>query len=442
MSEKTRSIVERYLLPGLLAVALVAVSLWAARQRAQAQSYRTAVESTYAQAYGELTDDLYELENTLSKLLAVSSPSQYVLLLDEVWRLSGSAVSNMSHLPVSHVDTAELNQFIVRLGDYAHALTKKAVRGGVITEEDSANIAKLRDSCASLAAEHEQKLSAGEIPTGSEDVYFVQSEETEYKDSDDIAKFPTLIYDGPFSESSEKLEPLGISGPEVDQGAAEQKAESVTGLDMTFSGTNEGQIPTYEFSFSDENGKWAEASITKQGGLLLYYMSSASGDAEGKPDEEEGRKYRDIALARLRELGYENMQSTYAQYYGGVAVINFAAVQDGVILYSDLVKVWVDKESQKVCGIDARNYLFSHRQRTLSQPAISEEEARSMLSSNLTVQSHAMALIPVTPETEVLCHEFKCTLGEDSYIIYVNAANGEEEQIFKIIDSEDGQLVI
>lgn len=442
MSEKTRGVIERYILPGLLAIALVAVSLWAVRQRAQAQSYRTAVEAAYAQAYGELTDDLYELENTLSKLLAVSSPSQYVLLLDEVWRLSGSAVSNMSHLPVSHVDTAELNQFIVRLGDYAHALTKKAVRGGVITEEDTQSIAKLRDSCASLAAEHEQKLSAGEIPAGGEDGYFVQSEETEYKDSDDIAQFPTLIYDGPFSESSEKLEPRGVSGAEVDQGTAEQTAERITGMDMTFSGTNEGQIPTYDFSYSDDSGNWAEASITKQGGMLLYYMSSATGNAEGKPEDEEGRKYRDTALAKLRELGYENMQSTYAQYYGGVAVINFAATQDGVILYSDLVKVWVDRESNKVCGIDARNYLFSHVTRELAQPAVSQEEAQGMLSSSLAVQSHALALIPLTPETEVLCHEFKCTLGEDSYILYINAANGEEEQIFKIIDSEDGQLVI
>ncbi|MBR5291568.1 MAG: germination protein YpeB [Clostridia bacterium] len=442
MSEKAKSILEKYLIPALLAIALVAVSLWATKQRAQAQSYRTTVEAVYAQAYGELTDDLYELENTLSKLLAVSSPSQYVLLLDEVWRLSGSAVSNMSHLPVSHVDTAELNQFIVRLGDYAHALTKKAVNGGVITDEDSANIAKLRDSCASLAAEHEQKLSAGEIPTIGEDTYFVQAEESQYKDSEDIAKFPTLIYDGPFSESSEKLQPMGVSGAEVDQGTAEQTAERITGIDMTFAGENQGQIPAYDFSFSDESGNWAEASITKQGGMLLYYMSSAMGNAEGRPDDETGRKYRDIALAKLTELGYGNMQSTYAQYYGGVAVINFAATQDGVILYSDLVKVWVDRESSRVCGIDARNYLFSHRQRELPQPDVSREDAQSMLSSNLTVQSHAMALIPITPETEVLCHEFKCTLGKDSYILYINANNGREEQIFKIIDSEDGQLVI
>ena len=442
MSERAKSIIQRYLLPGLLAIALVAVSLWASRQRARAQSYRTAVEAVYAQAYGELTDDLYQLENTLSKLLAVSSPAQYVLLLDEVWRLSGSAVSNMSHLPVSHVDTAQLNQFIVRLGDYAHALTKKAVRGGIITGEDTAAIAKLRDSCASLAAEHEQKLSAGEIPSGDEDVYFVESEETQYKDGEDIARFPTLIYDGPFSESSEKLQPRGLTGPQVDQTGAEQTAERIAGLDMTFSGMSEGQIPAYDFSFSDEKGNWAEASVTRQGGMLLYYMSSAAGNAEGRPDEETGKRYRDIALEKLGELGYGEMQSAYAQYYGGVAVINFAPVQDGAILYSDLVKVWVDRETQRVCGIDARNYLFSHRPREIGQAAVSQEDAEGMLAPSLQVQSHAMALIPVTPETEVLCHEFKCTLGEDSYIIYINAANGQEEQIFKIIDSQDGQLVI
>ena len=442
MREKTVVMLKKYALPILLAVALTGVSLWAFSQRALAKSYKNAVQNGYMQAYGELTDDLYELETALSKLMAVSSPAQYVLLLDEVWRLSGSAVSNMSHLPVSHVDTAELNQFIVRLGDYAHALTKKAVNGGMITEEDTENIAKLRNSCASLAAEHEQKLSAGEIPDGESDAYYVQAEETQYKEGEDIAKFPTLIYDGPFSESSEKLQPLGLKGAEVDQQTAEGIAENIAGMDLTFSGANEGQIPAYEFSLSDESGSWAEVSVTKQGGMLLYYMSSPAGNAQGKPEEAEGRKYRDIALAKLRELGYGEMQSAYAQYYDGVAVINFAAVQDGVLLYSDLVKVWVDRESQRVCGIDARNYLFSHRQREFAQPQVSKEEAQSMLSSALQVQGHAMALIPVTPETEVLCHEFKCTLGEDSYILYINAANGREEQIFKIIDSEDGQLVI
>ena len=136
------------------------------------------------------------------------------------------------------------------------------------------------------------------------------------------------------------------------------------------------------------------------------------------------------------------MRSTYAQYYNGITVINFAAVQDDVILYSDLVKVWVDRQTKQIVGMDARNYWFSHTRRDLPEPQVTEQEAREMISSNLTVKSVELALIPITPETEKLCYEFKGTFSEDSYIVYINVLTGDEEQIYRIIDSDQGQLVI
>ena len=51
-------------------------------------------------------------------------------------------------------------------------------------------------------------------------------------------------------------------------------------------------------------------------------------------------------------------------------------------------------------------------------------------------------MIPLTPETERLCYEFKCTMNGDSYILYIDAQDGSEAQVFRIIDSEDGTLVI
>ena len=45
-------------------------------------SYKNLAKESYVRAYGELTDDLYDMESTLSKLTAVNSPAQYVLLLD------------------------------------------------------------------------------------------------------------------------------------------------------------------------------------------------------------------------------------------------------------------------------------------------------------------------------------------------------------------------
>ena len=94
----------------------------------------------------------------------MNSPAQYVLLLDEVWRLSGSAVSNMSQIPNSHVDTSDLNTFIVRLGDYAHALTKKVVRGTMVSQEDLQTISELRSTCAALATQYGEKMQSGDIP--------------------------------------------------------------------------------------------------------------------------------------------------------------------------------------------------------------------------------------------------------------------------------------
>ena len=44
-----------------------------------------------------------------------------------------------------------------------------------------------------------------------------------------------------------------------------------------------GKIPAYQFSMSNEDGTWAEAAVTKQGGKLLWYMSPCKGNTEGKP---------------------------------------------------------------------------------------------------------------------------------------------------------------
>ncbi|MBR5009118.1 MAG: germination protein YpeB, partial [Clostridia bacterium] len=134
--------------------------------------------------------------------------------------------------------------------------------------------------------------------------------------------------------------------------------------------------------------------------------------------------------------------AAYAQYYQGVAVLNFAPRQAGVILYSDLVKVYLDRETEEVMGLDARNYRLNHRTRDLPKPRIPEKQAADYVSDSLQVEQTSLALIPLTQQTEVLCYEFKATKDETFYIVYINALSGEEEQIFEVINSEEGDLVV
>lgn len=89
--------------------------------------------------------------------------------------------------------------------------------------------------------------------------------------------------------------------------------------------------------------------------------------------------------------------------------INFAALQDDVTLYPDLIKVSVAMDNGEILGFDARGYLTNHHQRTFEKPALSMEEAQKKVSPNLTVKNGKMAVVPSTSLTEKLCYEFVCT---------------------------------
>lgn len=495
--DKTRRILTSIVVPVVLGAALIVVSFWGAGQASKADQYRLNTENMYRRCYYELADNLSKMQVTLEKLMIANSPPQYVMLLDDLWRSSGSSEGLMSQIPTSHPDTMELNSFIVRVGDYAHALTKQVLAGHMISEEDVAQLEQLQQACAEIAQKFRERIDSGNLALEAlnSDGYYSSEVETgdaaqnpqageqtqaespglqeedegqspglqEGEESEESMgpepqegdegqqggeesenKYPTLIYDGPFSESSQKREPQGVTGQEIDVNKAQQIAAELLGEGASVESTGEsnGTIPTFEFAGKFSDGREADISITKVGGCVLSFMSTATGSEEGKASKEQTESFRKAGDEFLKKLGYKNMTSTYAQFYAGAAVINFAAKQGDVILYSDLVKVWVDRATASVIGIDARNYLMSHKEREIDTDIVSKEEAQSMVSSRIKVESVALALIPITTQTEKLCYEFKGTYKDVSYIVYINAKTLDEEQIFKIIDSEDGQLVV
>lgn len=433
----------RVALPMVLAAALIVTAVWGNGQRALAENYRLNSENIYRRAFTELCDDMANMQTALGKLRVSSSNGQYMLLLDDIWRLSGSCVSLMSQIPSSHIDTYELNSFVVRIGDYAHALTKKALNGEERTDDDNEQLNALYESCASISHELNERLSIGDVPSAAitNEDYYESAYSSEEKETDDIDKFPTLIYDGPFSESSEKREARGLTGDKVSADTARSEAERLTGTaDMVSDGETGGTIPTYDFRATLTDGTEVSAAISKQGARLVWFMGSASGNENGIPDEARYERLKAAAQEWLGRAGYYNMKATYAQFYSGAAVINFAATKDDIILYNDLVKVWVDMQTEAVIGADARNYLFSHEERELDSPLLSIEEAEARVSVNLDIEERALALIPITVETERLCYEFKGRCGNDEYIVYIDALSGEEAQIFVIINTENGRL--
>lgn len=444
MSDRTKDIITRVVIPLVLVVAVVSLAFWGAQQRALADEFRYTASTMYRRAFTELCTNMGDLQTALGKLRVVNSPTQNVLLLDDIWRLSGSCVSLLSQIPSSHLDTGELGQFITRIGDYAHTLTKKALSNETAAEEDRRQLDELYARCGEIAADLNDRLAIGDVPMAAitQDEFFTAVNDT-YASTEDISKFPTLIYDGPFSESTEKQEARGVSGKGVTPEEAKQIALRLANLGSFDSeGDSNGTIPAYDFHGSYGDGREVDVSITKTGGMMLWMMSSATGTASGVPGDETVTKLRQAGLEWLAKQGYQSMEATYAQYYGGSALFNFAFVQDDAIIYNDLIKVWVDVETYEVIGADARNYLFSHVERNITPPALSPEEAEARVSVNLEIESRKLALIPVTPTTEKLCYEFKGRCAGDEYIVYIDAQTGDEQQVFVIINTENGQLTL
>lgn len=84
---------------------------------------------------------------------------------------------------------------------------------------------------------------------------------------------------------------------------------------------------------------------------------------------------------------------------------------------------------------------MNHKERTLPQQYITEEEARNSLAPNLTVKNVKLALIPSESDKEYFCYEFLCTgtRGED-ILVYVDALTGVERDILLLLYSDGGTL--
>src|SRR5699024_6200031 len=179
----------------------------------------------------------------------------------------------------------------------------------------------------------------------------------------------------------------------------------------------ESSIPVdcYEFSVT-ANGYSMSAGVTKAGAQVLYMLPNEDvteavlSDAEGV----------EAARAFLAARGYGEMHASYFSRYDGILTVNFAAVQDDVVLYPDLVKVQVSLRDGAVIGLEAGGYLRNHVRRDLTLPALSREEAVARLGGRLTAEEARLCVIPENAE-EYLCYEIQAQDASGQYLVYIDA---------------------
>lgn len=437
---------KRMILPLALSAALVVSLGLNLYQRKSGQTLRTQIAATRQRALLEAVDALQDVEVRLSKLLVSTGTAQSVALLTDTARQAGEAQQNLSQLPLRHAAVSETMTFVNQLGDYAQVLSEKMLDGAALSTQDTEQIAALLESCAQL----NMQLSAlsGQIMDGTaiaDTQMWADAEEApspleQAAGSHNGIDYPALIYDGPFSDGRHDATPRGLFGDEVSREEAREVVRRFVGtqrvteiLDTADSG---GTIPAYGFQVTADDAV-LDVYVTRRGAQVLFMMPENAAYAAQKSMEE--CIVAAYEFLTLREYGH--MEPSFYQSYNGMAVINFAAVQDDVLLYPDLVKVQVRMDTGEVVGIEANNYLMNHVQRTSLAPALTEEEASAWVSEMLEIERIRLCLIP-QESSERLCYEFSGTYAGLYYLVYIDASSGEQAEVLRIVDVDGARLTI
>ena len=419
------------------------------------KEYRQASENSYNQAFFEVVDYVQNVEVYLAKALISKSPEHGAETLTNVWREANLAQSYLSMLPIESRELENTEKFLNQVSDYSYSLSRKNIYNESLSEEDFNNLkelhgysVELENTLNQLSADlNEGRFSWGEL-TKKGTVAFAKQVDNISKESfsnleENFHEYSGLIYDGAYSEHLTGIEKKGLTGEDIEEEKAREKVEEFIGKDniQEIEGLGyieNATIPSYDFLVKNNDSETINISISKKGGHIISMNSNRDVTVEAISQEEANEKGKQF----LEEKGFTNMKETYFLKQEGIVTINYAYVQDDVIMYADLIKVKIALDNGEVLGIETTGYLNNHTTRDLSNIKITKDEAREKINKNLEIQSEGMAMIPTEWQTEILCYEFKGNVENREFLVYINAENGREEDILIITDTPNGTLAM
>lgn len=335
--------------------------------------------------------------------------------------------------------------FLAQVSDFAASLSRKSGEDQKITEADAETLYTFMGYAENIKNEISDLLSkvqSGELKISSD----LSPNDRTLSDAvgssisvidENFSEYPTLVYDGPFSDHIMNKEPTMTKAPEVSLETAKQTAATALGVDISLlseSPPSDGNMPAYNFSVED-----ASVSVSKGGGYLIYMIRNKRPADILLSSEDAIKKAHEYLL----NTGYENMTESYYEISDGILYINFAAKEGNVILYPDLIKIGVSLESGEILSFDARGYLVNHKYRGALAPVISAEKASDSLPASVSLISSRLALTPGRDTEERLCYEFRCKGKRDeNLLIYIDALSGDEVSVLILLIGENGTLSI
>lgn len=398
----------------------------------------------------DLTRSVYELNSivdnldaNLAKARMSSSASDRARIFTDIAVESEMAESYIERLPLSGELTGNITAFINKMGDSAQGILYTIANGGELSSSQAASIEYMY-KCNSQLKEFLNALTGSlsekdmiEALKGKGAMFDGFEGFTELS-----IETPKEIYDGPFAESAQKVSAKDLDGlDEITPTRAEELAlqyfadYGITEARCTGEAVSR-QLKSYNVTFTADGDEYF-AQFSEQGGKLVMFDSY-------RPCSDHNFDVDNcitIAENFLENIGYTGMQAVWASENGTTCNLNFAYVQDGAVIYPDIIKIKVCEERGLVTGIEAISYVLNHCERDIGKAGLSAAEAEEKLDGKLEVAGRRLALIPFEGG-EALAYEFYGTYDGGTYYVYLDATTGSELNIFTVIGTAQGKALM
>ncbi len=404
------------------------------------------LESAYSKSFYDTVEQVDNIDLNLSKILATNDTGAMQTYLVDLAINSELAENDIQSLPLQDENKFYTTKLVNQIGDYAKYLNKKLINGEPITEQDRQSLENLYQANLTL----KDALNRAMVSMGDMDNFSFRSMEkgddnllvNEFNGLQNLSvEYPELIYDGPFSDGLDNREIKGLGGREINQNEARDIFASIFGGrnlgEIKNDGTIERGIPCYNIT-AEAEGQTIYAQISKVGGKLVMFDCAGSCNSEKYSDDYVIEKAEEF----LQNLGIEGMKPVWHNLSNNVYTINFAYTQNGIIVYSDLIKVRVCAETADIIGMEASGYYTNHVEREIARPVLTKSQAAEKVSSSIELQTARLAVCPIGNSSEKLCYEFSGEKDGNLFYIYIDAITGRQVQMFKVIESTEGTLLM
>ena len=408
------------------------------------------VQDSYNRAMYDFVSDINNIENEMTKLKITSNDTYTMTTLASVFAKSNSAKANLDILPFSAGSISNVSKFLNQLSDFSYSLMRNILNGNEISEYKE-NIDSLYIKISELSDVVENiytDLTASNIKwdelekVGDEKIKESTAQE-ELLSVNYIGKtfteYEGIIYDGAFSNHILTAKPEFLNGNILSSEDVKNLIEEQLKVDsIEFKSEQDGKLPLYVFEVKLSGFDTLKTLyVTKEDGKVYQMISDRKSTIENISIDEAEKK----ATEYINNLGIDNIVPTYYLKSENMVTISFAATQDDVIIYSDLIKVKVALDNGEIMTYEANGYIYNHKERNINASK-TIDEAREVLYKDLTIENERLCIIPTDSKDEVLVYEFEGIIDENRFLVYVNANTLVEEKIYILLETEGGTLAM